>query len=149
MKTFLFTISLTLATFILSAQNSDNALTDGANTSKGTTITVTVPVPSDKGQVVVGLHNEATFMKGAPLQGLESDIIEGIATVTFTNILPGTYAIILFHDKNGNKQIDFESNGRPIEMYGVSNNIMNMGPPQWSDAKFDIKNEPLSLDIIM
>lgn len=149
MKTFLFTISLALATFILNAQNSDNALSEGTDVSNGITITVTVPVPSDKGQVVVGLYDEATFMKAAPLQGLESDIIEGIATVTFTNVLPGTYAITLFHDKNGNKQMDFEPNGMPIEMYGVSNNVMSFGPPQWSDAKFDVENEPLSFDIIM
>ncbi len=149
MKTILISISLTLTAFIMNAQTSDTTLTSGADAAKGISITVNVPVPSDDGLVMVALHNEATFMKAAPVQGLESEIVDGKATVTFTNVTPGVYAITLFHDKNGNKQMDFEANGMPIEMYGVSNNVMSFGPPQWSDAKFDVEEEALVFDIVM
>lgn len=117
------------------------------NEAKGTTITVTIPVPGHGGSLIAGLYNETTFMKAAPIQGQESDVNEGYASVTFTNVMPGTYAITLFHDKNGNKTMDFEPNGMPKEMYGVSNNPMSYGPPQWKDAKFEVGAEPITMEI--
>mgnify|MGYP001828692457 FL=1 len=144
MKTIIITLALVLSHLFALAQSavSDKALSE-------TTITVNVPVNSDQGNVIFGLYDEATFMKAGPLLGLESDIIEGKASVTFEGVPPGTYAVVLFHDKNGNKQMDFEPNGMPKEMYGVSNNIMSMGPPLWSDAKFEVNGEPLTLEIRM
>ena len=141
-KAILFTLTLTLTTFFLSAQTSIQAVSDG------TSITVTTSVHSDDGNVIFGLYNESSFMKN-PINGLEGEIVDGKSTVTFTNVSPGTYAIVLFHDKNSNKQMDFEANGMPIEMYGVSNNNMSMGPPSWTDAKFEVASEAVNLDIRM
>ena len=141
MKTIILTLTLAISTLFANAQTSTNVQTEG------TTITITVPVKSSEGIIIVGLYDENTFMKAAPIQGLESEIVDGKATVTFTNILPGTYGVTIFHDKNGNKILDFEPNGMPKEMYGVSNNPMSYGPPQWNDAKFDVASEPVSLDI--
>jgi uncharacterized protein (DUF2141 family) len=45
--------------------------------------------------------------------------------------------------------MDFEPNGMPKEMYGVSNNVMNFGPPQWNDAQFEVASEPIALEIRM
>lgn len=143
MKTILITISIALSSLFLHAQAEDT------NQINGTSITVTVPVKSNEGKVIVGLYNEATFMKTAPIKGLEAEIVDGSATVTFTNVAPGIYGITLFHDKNGNKQMDFEPNGMPIEMYGVSNNVLSYGPPQWNDAKFEVADEPITMEIIM
>ncbi len=143
MKTIITLLTLLVSNFILNAQ------TDAVAEENGTTITVNVPVPSPGGKVIVGLYDENTFMKAAPLKGLESDVVDGQATVTFTNVAPGTYGITLFHDKNGNRQMDFEPNGMPKEMYGVSNNVMGFGPPQWSDAKFEVADEPITMEIRM
>jgi len=143
MKTIILTLTLAISALFANAQTETNVTTDG------TTITVTVPVPSNDGTIIAGLYDENTFLKAAPLQGVESKIEDGKATLTFTNVAPGTYGITLFHDKNGNKNMDFEPNGMPKEMFGVSNNIMSYGPPQWSDAKFEVASEPISMDIRM
>ncbi|MGV6828503.1 MAG: DUF2141 domain-containing protein [Flavobacteriales bacterium] len=82
-----------------------------------------------------------------PLKALSATIKDGKAIATFTSIEAGTYAIILFHDKNGNKIMDFEPSGMPIEMFGVSNNVMNFGPTKWEDAKFEVTNTPVDLEI--
>jgi len=142
MKTVLLALALALSTYMTHAQG-DLSLENAA-----TTITITVPVQSSEGNIVYGLYTETNFMK-QPTIGLTGEIVDGSSTVTFENIEPGTYAIILFHDKNRNKIMDFQPNGMPLEMYGVSNNVMNMGPPQWSDAKFEVSNEPITLDIRM
>ena len=141
MKTIILTIALAISTFFLKAQTNDVA------SIEGTSITVTVPLSSTEGNVIFGLYDEDTFMKSAPIQGLEGEIIDGKVTVTFTNVVPGIYGITLFHDKNGNKIMDFEPNGMPKEMYGVSNNVMSYGPPQWNDAKFEVSSESLEMEI--
>jgi len=142
MKTLILSIALSLSSFLLTAQS------ETESSSQATTITITVPVQSNEGNIVVGLYEESNFMRN-PSTGLESEIVDGIATVTFENVTPGTYAVILFHDKNGNKQMDFEPSGMPLEMFGVSNNVMSMGPPQWSEAKFEVTSEPIAMEIRM
>lgn len=142
MKTIVITVSLLISSLFLTAQ------TEMETPSETETITVTVPVQSEEGKVVFGLYDETTFLK-QPLVGLESEIKDGKASVTFTDVQPGTYAVLLFHDKNGNKRMDFEPNGMPKESYGASNNVMSMGPPLWSDAKFEVTDQPIELEIRM
>ena len=43
--------------------------------------------------------------------------------------------------------MDFRENGMPIEDYGASNNVMNFGPPNFSDAKFTVTDKDLELNI--
>ncbi|MBN2868330.1 MAG: DUF2141 domain-containing protein [Flavobacteriaceae bacterium] len=127
-----------------------NAQTETKTTSNSNSqnITVTIQnIKNDKGSVLLGLHTEDTFMKGPGIKNLTSKIENGQVTVTFTNVEAGTYAIMVMHDENDNKRMDFE-NGMPLESYGMSNNPMSYGPPQYSDAKFEVKNKDLEFNII-
>ncbi len=143
MKTILFSISLMFTATILSAQNTSISI------SKETTITISVPCKSSEGNVLIGLYTEDTFLKAAPLKRVSAEIVDGKATATFENVAVGTYGISLFQDKNSNKQMDFDANGMPMEPYGVSNNNMSYGPPQWSDAKFEVADQPITMEIRM
>ncbi len=105
-----------------------------------------VNATSDKGTVNFALYNEANYMK-KPVQGKVSKIVKGISTVVFENVSPGEYAVICFHDKNSNEKMDFESNGMPLEDYGATNNVMNFGPPRYDDAKFEVADKNVSLEI--
>ena len=140
MKTFLLTITFALTSLFLNAQSSSETIT------KGTTLKVTVALNGSGGHILFGLHNESTFMK-APLESASSEIIDGKATITFNNVKPGTYGVMVVHDKNDNKRMDFEPNGMPTESYGMSNNSMSYGPPQWNDAKFEVSNTPIEIEI--
>jgi len=142
MKTLFLSIALTFSSFIISAQ------TPAETISELTTITISIPVQSNEGNIVVGLYDQTNFMK-KPSEGLTGEIIDGKATVTFKDVVPGEYAVILYHDKNLNKTMDFDMNGMPLEMYGMSNNPMSYGPPQWSDAKFDVTLTPIEMEIRM
>jgi uncharacterized protein (DUF2141 family) len=143
MKTII-TITLSLVMFIINAQT--DSLT-AITTENGSEITVTVPTASSKGKIVIGLHDADSFVKSIPLQGLNGEIIAGKAVVTFKDIAPGTYGIIIFHDKNDNNKMDFELNGMPIENYGASNNVMSFGPPKWTDLKFEVTGKDLAMEI--
>jgi len=86
-------------------------------------------------------------MKGKGLMSAQSKIKDGKITVTFENVKPGDYAIIAFHDENENSKMDFRENGMPLESYGMSNNSMAFGPPNYNDAKFTVADKNLDLNI--
>ena len=75
------------------------------------------------------------------------EIKEGISEVKFVNILPGEYAVVCYHDKNNNGKMDFTTNGMPLEDYGASNNVMNFGPPTFENAKFNVSDKNVYLEI--
>ena len=112
------------------------------------TITVTVEnIKSDEGKVLIGLHTSETFMRADGLDSAESTIKNGKVTLVFKNVKPGEYALLALHDENGNNMMDFESSGMPKESFGVSNNPMSFGPPQFNEAKFTVSDEDLNLTI--
>jgi uncharacterized protein (DUF2141 family) len=115
---------------------------------EGITISVTIDnVKNDNGKVILSLHTSETFMKGGGILNVESEIKDGKIEVTFENVLPGEYAIMALHDENGNERMDFRENGMPLESYGMSNNEMSFGPPQFDDAKFKVETEDLKINI--
>lgn len=119
-----------------------------AQEKNGATITVTIDnVTSNEGKVLAGLHTAETFMKGPGIQNMESSIENGKAVLTFTNVAPGTYAIMAMHDANDNKRMDYQANGMPLESYGMSGNDMTMGPPQFNSAQFEVGDQDLSFTI--
>lgn len=117
-------------------------------TTEKRSITVIVPnVTSNKGTVNFALYNEDTFMK-KPLQALISKVSDKKSKVVFKDVEPGEYAVICFHDANSNKTMDFEESGMPLEDYGVSNNPMSYGPPQYDSAKFVVTDKDVTLEIV-
>ena len=67
---------------------------------------------------------------------------EGALTLTAENLPSGEYAIRMFHDVNGNGELDTNIVGRPTEPYAFSNNARGMfGPPAWEDARFVLEGD--------
>ena len=104
-------------------------------------------VTNNNGKVIFSLHNQETFMKSESVQRAQSKIENNKVEITFDNVAPGTYAIMVLHDENENYQMDFDNNGMPIESYGMSNNPLSYGPPQFSEAKFEVDQEDLDFKI--
>ncbi|MBT8267523.1 MAG: DUF2141 domain-containing protein [Bacteroidia bacterium] len=120
----------------------------GTLISQAQDLTVTVDnVSSTEGKVIFSLHTNMTFMNGAGIQNLESKIVDGKVTVTFKDVDPGTYAIMVLHDKNENNRMDFYDDGLPKESYGMSNNPTHYGPPKFTNAKFEMASENIHLNI--
>lgn len=121
-----------------------------AQQSEGVTITVIIPnLQNNEGLASAALYKEATFMRAAPDASKEATPENKAATIVFENVQPGDYGIITLHDKNGNKRMDFEANGMPLEDYGISGVGAGFGPPTWADAKFTVADEDLTLEIKM
>lgn len=112
-------------------------------------ISVKVPnVSGVEGEVVFVLYDSSeSFMQQKPLITKKGTITNGTSSTVFENIESGEYAIVCLHDKNTNGRMDFDTSGMPLEDYGSSNNVMRMGPPNFTDAKFTVENKSLDLSI--
>ena len=118
------------------------------NPAEGVTVTVTLEnVLNSQGEILAALHTQETFMKGEGLDSFKSEAKKGALTFTFEDVTPGTYAVSVLHDLNGNQRMDFEPGGMPKEPYGMSGNDMNMGPPSFDRVKFQVEAEDIHLRI--
>ena len=92
------------------------------------------------GNVVLHLWNSAeTFRdeeKAVAMQSVPADA--ATVLVTFKDLEPGHYALIGYHDEDGNGKMNRFMGMIPTEGYCVSNNPSLAGPP-----KFDISSFPV------
>jgi uncharacterized protein (DUF2141 family) len=113
-------------------------LASRAQDTDGATVTVTIEnVLSDGGTILGGLHTADTFMKGQGVANAMAPAKIGEVILTFENVEPGTYAIMVMHDANDNKRMDMEPNGMPKENYATSGPT-TFGPPTFDGAKFEL-----------
>lgn len=119
-----------------------------AQDKKGVTVKVTIEnVLSDGGTILGSLHTADTFMKGGGILNAGAPAIAGEVTLTFENVEAGTFAIMVMHDANDNKQMDMEANGMPKENYATSGQMDAFGPPSFESSKFEVTDEDQEIRI--
>jgi len=68
----------------------------------------------------------------------------------FRNLKPGSYALTVFQDLNGNGQLDRNLFGMPTEPFGFSNDAMGrMGPPDFDQAAIVVGAENRSVSVTL
>lgn len=60
---------------------------------------------------------------------------------TVHDLPPGRYAIKLYHDANGNGELDSNLLGMPVEGYGFSNNAGRFGAPSFAKAAVVLEDD--------
>ena len=66
----------------------------------------------------------------------------------FAGVIPGKYAISVYHDVNGNQRLDSNMVGIPSEPYGFSRDARGkMGPPSFDDAAFEVGKDNVNLTL--
>lgn len=100
------------------------------------------------GQIHVELYSDAkTFRKSALAQNvIKVAAKEDSVTVKFSGIKPGVYAILAFHDEDGNGVLNKRFGMIPIEGYALSNDPDVFGPPAFKDSEFEVVSDK-ELDI--
>lgn len=123
------------------------SITMNAQEKEGVNVTVTIEnVLSDEGEIIGSLHTADTFMKGPGIQNKSVNATTGEVILTFTDVAPGTFALMLMHDKNSNQRMDFEPSGMPKESYATSGD-MSFGPPSFEGSKFEVTDTDLDFRI--
>jgi uncharacterized protein (DUF2141 family) len=97
-------------------------------------------VKDARGQVRVGLYADPkTFRKEAQALAVQTaPAAEGEVRVRFAGLAPGRYAIMAYHDEDGNGELNRRLGMFPTEGYGLSNNPKVMGPPAFDDSAFEL-----------
>ena len=96
---------------------------------------------SKKGMVKVELFGEQDFMKkSGKLRRIRVPAEDGSVKVCINLPAPGEYALVGYHDENGDRKLKKAWNFKPKEPYGVSNNpkIDSLRLPKWSEAGFQV-----------
>jgi len=74
---------------------------------------------------------------------VEADTLQ----LRFSNMQPGTYAIAVFQDLNGNGLLDESGKGIPLEPFGFSNDARGkLGPAKYKNASFTM-NQDMKIEI--
>lgn len=100
---------------------------------------------SDDGLVRILVFDSEKGYPDQPDQALRSYSVplkDGKCNLKITDLKPGTYAICVIHDANGNGKLDTNPVGYPTEKYGFSNNAKAyFSAPAFSKAAFELRNE--------
>jgi uncharacterized protein (DUF2141 family) len=96
---------------------------------------------SGDGQVRLCLTRDPAFFpdcKGDPQALLLSAPAAPAASLSFTGLPSGDYAVSVFHDENGNGRLDTFAR-IPREGFGFSRNpAIRFGPPRFAQARFAV-----------
>lgn len=110
----------------------------------GMQIRVTVTNVTPEGLIKLELFGEENFLKKkGKLRRIRVPAEDGTQLICINVPMPGSYAVVGYHDRDGNRKLKKAWNFKPLEPYGLSNNpeIKALRLPKYSETKFDV---PLS-----
>jgi uncharacterized protein (DUF2141 family) len=120
------------------------------------TLTVKIKgIRNTKGNIAVILYSDG---KGFPLDPSNAAAAKRVdidpqsltATVVFEKLPQGVYAATVLHDERLVGKLEFDSNGTPLEGYGISNNPdTSEGPPTFDESKFTVNSANAAIEIAM
>ena len=133
-----------LLVFLLSASAASTVLAQ-----EGTLNVSLTGIQHERGSIRVGLYSDTkTFRKEAQAVAVQQvAAAPGTVQVSFASLPAGRYAIMAYHDEDGNGELNRRFGMFPTEGYGLSNNPSVMGPPAFEDSAFDVGDEPTSISI--
>jgi uncharacterized protein (DUF2141 family) len=79
--------------------------------------------------------------EGVPVIAARSRVTGSTLSATVHDLAPGRYAVRLFHDSNGNGELDRNMLGIPREGYGFSNGAGERGPASFEDAAVSVDGD--------
>ena len=130
---------LILAVALLICSNFWAQEKDENTDSAGKFIVIVKGFETDEGKAMIALFNsENSYSEtGEKYQFVAAEIKDSTAEWIIENLPFGEYAIKLYHDENGNMEMDRNMLGIPSEDYAFSNNATgSFGPADYEDAKF-------------
>lgn len=111
-----------------------------APVASASSITVTLEdIKKTQGTISIGVFDQEGYETGEGLTGAQVVVDEASETVTIEGLEPGFYGIKMYHDVDGNGEMNSNPFGMPTEPYAFSNNAKGrFGPAKWDDAKFEV-----------
>lgn len=112
-----------------------------------------VNLRNSSGQVICTLFNSPNGFPSDSTRAVGQSAVpikHGGAVCGFGGLAPGKYALVTFHDENGNGEFDRNWLGLPKEGYAFSNNVRPVfSPPSFKAAAFDYAGGDQWLTVVM
>jgi uncharacterized protein (DUF2141 family) len=91
------------------------------------------------GEITTGVFTREEDFANEPAATLVLPAQDRRMTLRFTDLQPGTYALALFQDLDGNQRLDIQLGGATTEPWGISNDAGDVGrDPNWDEARFEV-----------
>lgn len=115
-----------------------------AGAARGETLIVEMKgFRSDKGKALVALFASRDGFPDKPkkaIRRIEVVIKQRAAVAVLDDVAPGTYAVAVLHDEDGDRAMKTGLFGIPREGYGASQDARGrFGPPSFADARFHLR----------
>ena len=113
-------------------------------------LTVTLTgVSSDPGTLYVDVWSSAdTFRDEEQVTARKvAPATPGEVQVQFPDLPPGTYALMAFHDADGDGEMDRFLGMIPTEGYALSNDPEVSGPPAFDDSAFTVGEDATQISV--
>lgn len=114
------------------------------------TLNVTLTqVGTAPGNLRASLYSDpATFRKeDKAVQVVAIPAASGDVQLAFRDVPAGRYAVMVYHDANGDGKLNLRLGMFPSEGYGLSNNPQVFGPPKFADSAFDVGADGAAIEI--
>ena len=109
-------------------------------------------IRNSKGKISVGIYNKKeNFPKeNAVYKNIEGKISDGKCTLLVDNLPIGFYSIVLLHDENENKVMDYNWIGIPQEGFGFSRNPnVKFRAPTFDETKIELNKTMEEVNVMM
>ena len=117
------------------------ALALAATAARAADLTVAVTGVKDDSntiRIVLYDHPDGFRHEDKAAQLLSLPAKPGTVSGTFHDLATGRYAVIAYHDENGNQRLDMVMGMFPAEGWGLSNDPTVIGPPSFEESAFDL-----------
>jgi len=112
--------------------------------SQSTLTVIVEEVQSSDGYIAVGIYTDKeSFLKeGKAYSGVFAKAESGTTRIEIPSLPNDTYAVCIFHDENGNKEMDTNFFGIPKEPLGFSiGKLKTFGPPSFEECSFEMTSD--------
>jgi uncharacterized protein (DUF2141 family) len=103
-------------------------------------------VRSADGMVYVGVCDRSFDEASCPYRD-RARARAGTVEFRIPNVRPGSYAIAIFHDLNGDGKLDRNLLGLPNEPYGFSNDVGRRGIPSFQGALVPVREPSTAVTV--
>lgn len=101
-------------------------------------------IDEKEGKIRIGVFDNALDFKAKkkPIAAAEIEAKDSTAIYVFSNLTSEKIAVALFHDQNGNGELDKKKLGIPVEGVGFSSKVASkLRQPDFAEASFLLKND--------
>jgi uncharacterized protein (DUF2141 family) len=110
------------------------------------TVTVTLTgVEARGGVILASLQTREQFMQPTSAYAAEADAKAGTLVLTFKDVAPGAYALMVLHDADNDQKMKPGPGGMPGEGWAMHRGAELMGPPTFDAVSFTVGQQPVAL----